>query len=131
MLTWKSPLCRWANTRGGRGGAREGPIEEGLLPAAAVRTGAAHSPGLRTQMVKPVPAPGGLHVGWPLEEGVSEVRGAEGSGQMSSGVAGECRYLRPQPLGLDSPHLGTVAARDPTLGTVLSDLVFGKRRHLS
>ena len=86
---------------------------------------------LSFQVVKPLPAPGGLHVGWPLEEGVSEVRGAEGSGQMSSGVPGECRYLSPQPVGLDSPHLGTVAARDPTLGAVLNGLVFGKRRHLS
>lgn len=47
-------------------------------------------------------------MGWPLEEGVSEVRGAEGSGEMSSGVAGECRYLRSHPPRRDSPHLGTV-----------------------
>ncbi|KAM5316605.1 uncharacterized protein AAES06_017169 isoform 1-T2 [Glossophaga mutica] len=44
--------------------------------------------GVPVRVVKPVPTPGGLHVGWPLEEGVSEARGAEGSGQMSSGVTG-------------------------------------------
>ena len=43
------------------------------------------------QVVKPVLTPGGLHEGWPLKEGVSEATGAEESGQMISGVPGECK----------------------------------------
>lgn len=51
ILTWKSPLCRWANTRGGGEGQEgSGLAREGRFQTAEVHTEPMNSQDSRTQV---------------------------------------------------------------------------------